>query len=182
MECPVICKLTDFGESRSTLPQTASIIHAKTMNIERGTKPYMVPEIILEGKLNCVTMEDLKAIDIWALGMIVFSSINPDVDFPYEIELNSSTEKLYLKCTAFDSFPRPHAEDVLMELNGNGERKPSALSRDVSLEEKVNDKPASLSGETTVWLLSLNERELSKPGRAFFCVKQTLGGVHTQSI
>ena len=63
------------------------------MNIERGTKPYMAPDIILEGKLNCVTMEDLKAIDIWELGMIVFSSINPDVDFPYEMELNSSTEK-----------------------------------------------------------------------------------------
>ena len=55
-----------------------------------------------------------------------------------------------------------------MELYGNGERKPSALSRDVSLEEKVNDKPASLSGEITVWLVLLNERELSKPGRAFF--------------
>lgn len=134
------------------------------MNIERGTKPYMAPEILLEGKLHCATMEDLKAIDIWALGMIFFSIINPDVEFPYEIELNSSTEKppslaakyfekmlrekvtmksklqaskkyqkrqfsewahlekLYLKCTAFDSFLRPCAEDVLMELNGNDEK------------------------------------------------------------
>ena len=40
-DCPVVCKLADFGESRSTLLQTACIIHAKTMNIERGTKPYM---------------------------------------------------------------------------------------------------------------------------------------------
>ena len=154
-DCPLICKLTDFGESRSTLLQTASIIHANTMNIERGTKPYMAPEILLEGKLHCATMEDLKAIDIWALGMIFFSIINPDVEFPYEIELNSSAEKppslpakyfekmlrekmtmkskpqaskkyqkrqfsewahlekLYLKCTAFDSFLRPCAEDVL---------------------------------------------------------------------
>ena len=53
----------------------------------------MAPEILLEGKLHCATMEDLKAIDIWALGMIFFSIINPDVEFPYEIELNSSTEK-----------------------------------------------------------------------------------------
>ena len=57
-DCPVVCKLADFGESRSTLLQTASIIHAKTMNIERGTKPYMAPEIILEGKLNYATMDD----------------------------------------------------------------------------------------------------------------------------
>ena len=53
----------------------------------------MAPEILLEGKLHCATMEDLKAIDIWALGMIFFSIINPDVEFPYEIELNSSAEK-----------------------------------------------------------------------------------------
>ena len=92
-DCPVVCKLTDFGESRSTLLQTASIIHAKTMNIERGTKPYMAPEIILEGKLNYATMDDLKAIDTWALGMTFFSIINPDVELPHEMELNSSSEK-----------------------------------------------------------------------------------------
>ena len=150
----------------------------------------MAPEILLEGKLNCATMEDLKAIDIWALGMIFFSIINPDVEFPYEIELNSSAEKppalaakyfdkmlrekmtrkskpqsskkyqqrqfsewahlqkLYLKCTAFEPFLRPRAKDVLMELNGNGEKKPSVLSRDDSLEETVNEKPSALSGET----------------------------------
>ena len=28
----------------------------------------MAPEIILEGKLNYAAMDDLKAIDIWALG------------------------------------------------------------------------------------------------------------------
>ena len=57
-DCLVVCKLADFGESRSTLLQTASIIHAKTMNIEHGTKPYMAPEIILEGKLNYAAMDN----------------------------------------------------------------------------------------------------------------------------
>ena len=89
----MVCKLADFGESRSTLLQTASIIHAKTMNIERGTKPYMAPEIILEGKLHYAAMDDLRAIDIWALGMTFFSIINPDVEFPYEVELNLSSER-----------------------------------------------------------------------------------------
>lgn len=199
-DCPLICKLTDFGESISTLLQTASIIHAKTMNIESGTKPYMAPEILLEGKLNCATMEDLKAIDIWALGMIFFSIINPDLEFPYEIELNSSAqkppalaakyfekmlrekiakksksqsskkyqqqqfsewaqlEKLYLKCIAFDCFLRPRAEDVLMELNGDGEKEPSVLSKATSLAEKVNNKPLALSGET-----SLEEKVKNEP-------------------
>ncbi|XP_044165226.1 uncharacterized protein LOC122949156 [Acropora millepora] len=133
--------------------------------------------------------------------MIFFSIINPDVEFPYEIELNSSAEKppslpakyfekmlrekmtmtskpqaskkyqkrqfsewahlekLYLKCTAFDSFLRPCAEDVLLELNGNDEKEPSVLSRDASLEEKGNDKPPSApSGET-----SLEEKVHNEP-------------------
>ena len=171
------------------------------MNIQQGTKPYITPKIQLEGKLHCATMEDLKAIDIWALGMIFFSTINPDVEFPYEIEVNSCAEKppalpakyfekmltekmtmkskpqalkkyqkrqfsewahlekLYLKCTAFDSFLHPCGEDVLMELNGNDEKEPSVLSRDASLEEKVNEKPpSSPSGET-----SLEEKVHNEP-------------------
>ena len=64
------------------------------MNIERGTKLFMAPEIILEGKLNYAAIDDLKAMDIWALGMTFFSIINPDVEFPYEVELNLSSEKL----------------------------------------------------------------------------------------
>ena len=64
------------------------------MNIERGTKLFMAPEIILEGKFNYAAMDDLKAIYIWALGMTLFSIINPDVEFPYEVELNLSSEKL----------------------------------------------------------------------------------------
>ena len=92
-DCPAVCKLTDFGESRSNLLQTAFIIHAKTMNIERGTKLFVAPEIIPEGKLNYTAMDDLKAIDIWALGMTFFSIINLDVEFPYEVELNLSSER-----------------------------------------------------------------------------------------
>ena len=64
------------------------------MNIERGTKLFMAPEIILEGKLNYAAIDDLKAIDIWALRMTFFNIINPDVEFPYEVELNLSSEKL----------------------------------------------------------------------------------------
>jgi len=87
---PVICKLTDFGESRSLLLQTSVINHAQTANVERGTKPYMAPEIILENrKLTSATLEDLKAIDIWALGLTLFSLLNPDINFPFEREFKS---------------------------------------------------------------------------------------------
>ena len=87
---PVVCKLTYFGESRSQLLQT-SLIHAQTSNVERGTKPYMAPEIILESrKLSTASLEDMKAIDVWALGMTLFGILNPDTSFPFEIELKST--------------------------------------------------------------------------------------------
>ena len=88
---PLVCKLTDFGESRSLLLQTSAIIHAQTSNIERGTKPYMAPEIVLESrKLASATLEDMKAMDVWAFGMTLFSILNPDTSFPFEIELKST--------------------------------------------------------------------------------------------
>ena len=87
---PVICKLTDFGESRSHQLQTSAIIHAQTAKVERGTKSFMAPEIICENrKLTPVTIEDMKAIDVWALGITLFSVLNPDLNYPYEIELKS---------------------------------------------------------------------------------------------
>lgn len=160
---PVICKLTDFGESRSHLLQTSAIIHAQTTNVERGTKPFMAPEIVCENrKLTHVTLEDMKAIDVWALGMTLFSVINPDLNYPYEIELKSSSlpsdpdlvrsrfqrllrekmqnetkpesskkyhrlhasewnplEEVFHKCTNFDAFLRPSAQDVILQLRAN---------------------------------------------------------------
>ena len=42
---PIIAKLTDFGESRSKLIQTSTLLHSKTFNINRGTPVFMAPEI-----------------------------------------------------------------------------------------------------------------------------------------
>ena len=84
-ETPVVCKLTDFGESpesRSLLLQTTTIIHAATGNVERGTKPNMAPEIVVDTqKLDHASLEDLKAVDIWALGMIYFNITNYGLQF-----------------------------------------------------------------------------------------------------
>ena len=92
-EAPVVCKLTDFGESpesRSLLLQTTKIIHAATGNVERGTKPHMTPEIVVDTrKLDHASLEDLKAVDISALGMIYFNITNHDFHFPFEMEFNS---------------------------------------------------------------------------------------------
>ena len=88
---PLICKLTDFGESRTELVQTRSIFQTRTVNLERGTLPFMAPEILLVNSISGgATLEDLKRADMWAYGMLIFNIINPCLHYPYEIELRRS--------------------------------------------------------------------------------------------
>ena len=49
---PVICKLTDFGESRSLDIETRSVCHSRTKNIDRGTIPFMAPEILSGSQIS----------------------------------------------------------------------------------------------------------------------------------
>lgn len=125
---PIICKLTDFGESRSKLIQTKTICQSRTGNVDRGTVPFMAPEILLDSVfLKWATLEDLKRADIWAYGMLLFNVINPYLNYPYEIDVKQGgdddakyhqrfqTEWLnvwnaYDACTHLNSLKRP---DVL---------------------------------------------------------------------
>ncbi|CAB4022515.1 High affinity nerve growth factor receptor, partial, partial [Paramuricea clavata] len=60
---PVMCKLTDFGESRSDEIQTQLLGNTRTNNVDRGTPSFMAPEI---HTMQEVRAEDLKRIDMWA--------------------------------------------------------------------------------------------------------------------
>ena len=87
---PLVCKLTDFGESRSHLIQTRTLVTSKVKELDRGSPAYMAPEILLpEKRPSFATIEDLKAADLWALGMVFFVLANPSCRYPYsdEIEL-----------------------------------------------------------------------------------------------
>ena len=42
---PIICKLVDFGESRASMIQMATVCSTQTTNIDRGTPVYMAPDI-----------------------------------------------------------------------------------------------------------------------------------------
>jgi serine/threonine protein kinase len=81
----IVCKLADFGESRSAVHQTAAIHHTRTTNFERGTLVYNSPEIL--AAQNSLSLNDLKCCDVWSLGMVMFMLINPDVEAPYSLEL-----------------------------------------------------------------------------------------------
>ena len=88
-ECPVICRLTDFGLSRGIDIQTQSIVVSNTSSIFCGTPSYMAPEL----KLNQITIanqEDLKRADMWSIGMVMHVMMNPELGCPYRAEAEQS--------------------------------------------------------------------------------------------
>eukprot|EP00794_Sanderia_malayensis_P004990 gene4990-5648_t len=89
---PVICKLSDFGESRSRLVQTQTVLVSKVAQIDRGSPVYMAPEILLKNLRPALAdMETLKAADMWAVGMCIFVVTNANQPYPFHNAL--------LKCT-----------------------------------------------------------------------------------
>ncbi|KAJ7383730.1 hypothetical protein OS493_026261 [Desmophyllum pertusum] len=70
---PVVCKLADFGESRSRLLQTNGLNNPGTNEGFRGTIAFMAPEILLPERMDqgkTFSLDDLKKVDIWALGLV----------------------------------------------------------------------------------------------------------------
>ena len=91
---PIICKLVDFGESRGDMNQTASICSTQTTNIDRGTPVYMAPEL-LSTAITSLSLAQLKACDVWSYGMVLFMLLNPDLQFPYQLEIDTLPNKTY---------------------------------------------------------------------------------------
>ena len=91
--CPVICKLADLGKSRSLLVQTQTVLSSRMDKLDRGTVVYMAPEILLpEKQPSKASMGDLMLCDTWALGMTIFTMINPCLKCPYLSEIKESGE------------------------------------------------------------------------------------------
>ena len=82
LKVPVKCKLADFGESRAAYLQTQTLLQSHTHRLNRGTPLFTAPEAYLE-PTKPMSQEALKNADIWALGLIMYCLINPDVDNPY---------------------------------------------------------------------------------------------------
>ena len=92
---PIICKLTDFGEARSQINQTKTLLATKTNNVNKGTVAYMAPEIVsTRRQIKNANQLDLERIDVWALGLLFQCVISPD-GRPFTIEL--------LKCDSHDT-------------------------------------------------------------------------------
>ena len=76
---PVVCKLTDFGESRS-------VCQSRTLDIDRGTVPFMAPERLIGSDISRAgaTAEDLLRVDMWAYAMLLFNLLNPCRHHPFQ--------------------------------------------------------------------------------------------------
>ena len=81
---PIVCKLTDFGESRSRLLQTQTMLARHTNCLQRGTFPFMAPEQFKSS--SCASQDQLMKMDIWQLGMIFFCLLNPNLETPFQME------------------------------------------------------------------------------------------------
>ena len=90
---PITVKLSDFGESRSNMVQTKTIVQTKTDDIYRGSPVYMAPEILCswhtKGPTPAATIQDLQVMDVWSLAMVLFVLVNPDCMYPYEKEIKN---------------------------------------------------------------------------------------------
>ena len=87
---PTICRLTDFGEARSSIHQTQTMATTKTNLTGIGTVPFMAPEILPDGCLtNQACLDDLFKVDVWALGMTLFCLLNSNLKYPFKLGLQT---------------------------------------------------------------------------------------------
>lgn len=50
---------------------------------------YMAPEILVKSlRLKSASFQDLKQVDMWAFGMVLFILVNPDLKYPYELDMD----------------------------------------------------------------------------------------------
>lgn len=93
---PIICKLVDFDESRASMIQTASVCSAQTTTEEH----------LFTWLLNCFCLWILRC--LWSnwkhvifgrmVNMVMFMLLNPDLQFPYQVEIDKLHQTTYEMC------------------------------------------------------------------------------------
>ena len=89
---PIICKIADFGEARSMVIQTKALVgNTRTESLNRRIPAFMAQEIIVQDLLlDPASLEELKAINVWAMLMTIVICNNPDQRYPFQFEIDSS--------------------------------------------------------------------------------------------
>ena len=61
----------------------------------RGTSVYMAPEILIKSsRLDAASFENLKKVDVWAFGMVMFNLVNPNLKYPFQLDLEKESPLL----------------------------------------------------------------------------------------
>ena len=130
-EKPIICKLGDLGEGRSRVTQTKTMVSNVTKMINRGSLAFMGPEISLDQyMLETASIEQLKAIDTWALVMTLFIVMNPDQEYPFELDVKELQNTK--KQTSQLNLLHQHLKEKLLPSPS-----PSYLSMQISYLQKI---------------------------------------------
>lgn len=85
----VVFKLSDFGEARSDLLMTHTVMQNTIAANDRGTTVFNGPDIILEKAF--LDQSALIQHDMWSFGMIVFLVYNADVKVPWHHEMKQNS-------------------------------------------------------------------------------------------
>ena len=49
---------------------------------------YMAPEIVINSRrLKSASFESLKKVDVWAFGMVMFNLVNPNMKYPFQLDV-----------------------------------------------------------------------------------------------
>jgi serine/threonine protein kinase len=144
---PVIAILTDFGESRSNFLQTKTVANTVTQQLVRGSPAYMAPEALIDDGRTAY-IEQLKAMDVWSLGMVMFSLINPDAQYPYGLEMEAvgiGENKLQAlkKFHALKQLPQ-HLSKYAIQQCGVWKRLHNVFLNCVDFMTKINDRKCTL--------------------------------------
>ena len=104
---PIVCKFRDLGEARSQATKTNILLQdSRTKVLNRGSQAFMTREILTEEKmLESACIDDLKAIDVWALLMTLFVTLNPDQRFRFQLNIKETVPTEPVDC-AFNKFLR----------------------------------------------------------------------------
>ena len=120
----MICELGDLGEGRLQATQTKTMVRNVTKMVNRDSPAFMAPEISLDQyTLISINIEQLKAIDNWALLMTILIVINPDQEHPFEIDVKeqqntkkqTSQLKLHHQHLKEKLFPSPSLSYLSMQ-------------------------------------------------------------------
>ncbi len=140
---PIICKLSDFGEGRSREIQTRTVVCTKTTNVDRGTPAYMAPETIFhDGRGMEATIEDLKKIDVWAYGMVLFKICNPHIKYPYHHDIKERKDKLNAMQRLIKEGKRPTTDAKYAQLQSKEWKTLQELYRSCT-KFKATERPGS---------------------------------------